>query len=376
MKRLDPKLFGDKACELEYGLKCRIVGQDDAIARIIEVYNIYLAGMSTWGRPVGSFLFLGPTGTGKTRLVESVAEALLGSPRALIKIDCAEFQHSHEIAKLIGSPPGYLGHRETPPWLTQESLNVWQTDKVKLSFVLFDEIEKASDALMNLLLGILDKATLTLGDNRRTDFSNTMVFMTSNLASNQMANMLRPELGFAANITRQKHKFGIVDTTMSNKIDEASIRAAHKRFTPEFMNRIDKTAVFKPLGINELKRILDLELNDVGNRLFSKVKANGQISESAKDFLIKKGTSMEYGARYLKRVIDREIVYPLANLISSRQLREGDCARVTYNSDFDKLEFSKEETNQTILEDVVEATIEKENPKPKPEKAKAANSSR
>ncbi len=143
--------------------------------------------MNPPGRPIGNFLFLGPTGSGKTRIVEATAEALLKNPRAVIKIDCAEFQHSHEIAKLIGSPPGYLGHRETHPLLSQEVLNQYHTDTIKLSFVLFDEIEKASDALWNLLLGILDKATLTLGDNRKVDFSRAMIFMTSNLGASEMS---------------------------------------------------------------------------------------------------------------------------------------------------------------------------------------------
>src|SRR4029077_9415791 len=143
---------------------------------------------STPGRPIGNLLFLGPTGSGKTRRVESAAESLLGDPRAVVKIDCAEFAHSHEIAKLIGSPPGYLGHRETHPMLSQEVLSQYHTEKIKLSFVLFDEIEKASDTLWNLLLGVLDKATLTLVDNRRVDFSNAMIFMTSDLGAAEMGN--------------------------------------------------------------------------------------------------------------------------------------------------------------------------------------------
>src|ERR1700746_12219 len=154
--------------------------------------------MSPQVRPVGNFLFLGPTGTGKTRLVEATAESLAGDAHCVLKIDCAEFQHSHEISKLIGSPPGYLGHRETRPLLSQEVLNQYHTDKIKLSFVLFDEIEKASDALWNLLLGILDKAVLTLGDNRRVDFSKALIFMTSNLGAAEMGSILRPKLGFQA----------------------------------------------------------------------------------------------------------------------------------------------------------------------------------
>src|ERR1700751_1196876 len=195
---LDPGKTGREAVSLENSLRRMIVGQDEAIQQIVNIYQMNLTGMSAPGRPIGNFLFLGPTGSGKTRIVEATAEALLKNPRAVIKIDCAEFQHSHEIAKLIGSPPGYLGHRETHATLSQEALNQHHTERVKLSLVLFDEIEKASDALWSLLLGILDKATLTLGDNRRVDFSQAWVFMTSNLGAAEMNSLLRPKLGFAS----------------------------------------------------------------------------------------------------------------------------------------------------------------------------------
>ncbi len=175
-----------------------IVGQDEAIQQIVNIYQMNLTGMTPPGRPIGNFLFLGPTGSGKTRIVEATAEALVKNARAVIKIDCAEFQHSHEIAKLIGSPPGYLGHRETHPLLSQEVLNQYHTETCKLSFVLFDEIEKASDALWNLLLGILDKGTLTLGDNRKVDFSRALIFMTSNLGATEMSALMNPRLGFRA----------------------------------------------------------------------------------------------------------------------------------------------------------------------------------
>src|SRR6202171_2059417 len=193
---LDATVTGTKAKELEAKLHRLVIGQEEAIHEIVRTYQTYLAGLSPDGRPIGNFLFLGPTGTGKTRAVEATAEALLGNPRALIKIDCGEFQHSHEIAKLIGSPPGYLGHRETHPLITQEALAASHTDKLKLSFLLFDEIEKASDSLWNLLRGILDKGTLTLGDNRRVDFSQCMIFMTSNLGAAEMSELEAPRLGF------------------------------------------------------------------------------------------------------------------------------------------------------------------------------------
>src|SRR5438067_2664234 len=211
---LDPAKTGRDATQLDAGLRRMIVGQDEAIDQIVNIYQMNLTGMNPPGRPIGNFLFLGPTGSGKTRIVEATAEALLKNPRAVIKIDCAEFQHSHEIAKLIGSPPGYLGHRETHPLLSQEVLNQYQTEKMKLSFVLFDEIEKASDALWNLLLGILDKATLTLGDNRRVDFSRTLIFMTSNLGASEMGSILAPKLGFGAGEAERATAAGTVSEKM------------------------------------------------------------------------------------------------------------------------------------------------------------------
>src|SRR6201984_1800756 len=195
---LDPSKTGREAEVLESNLRKLIIGQDEAIQQIVNIYQMYLTGMTPPGRPIGNFLFLGPTGSGKTRIVEATAESLVKNARAVIKIDCAEFQHSHEIAKLIGSPPGYLGHRETHPLLSQEVLSQYHTDACKLSFVLFDEIEKASDALWNLLLGILDKGTLTLGDNRKVDFSRTLIFMTSNLGASEMYHLVSPKFGFGA----------------------------------------------------------------------------------------------------------------------------------------------------------------------------------
>src|SRR5512136_2541279 len=195
---LNPSIRSTDTIEFQNALRAKIVGQDEGVQALVEQFQVFTAWLNSPGRPVGNLLFLGPTGSGKTRIVEAAAESLVGSARSVVKIDCAEFQHSHEIAKLIGSPPGYLGHRETHPLLSQEVLNQYHTDKVRLSFVLFDEIEKASDALWNLLLGILDKATLTLGDNRRVDFSRAMIFMTSNLGAAEMTALISPRLGFHA----------------------------------------------------------------------------------------------------------------------------------------------------------------------------------
>ncbi len=340
-KTLDPSLTGRQAENLETGLKSKVVGQDEAIQQIVNIYQTYLAGMVPPGRPIGNFLFLGPTGSGKTRLVEATAETLLGDEKAVIKVDCAEFQHSHEIAKLIGSPPGYLGHRETHPVLSQEALNQYHTERLKISFVLFDEIEKASDALWNLLLGILDKASLTLGDNRRVDFSHTLIFMTSNLGASQMEALLRPTLGFTA---RANDSTGPLDPAMDGKISRAGSEAARKKFTPEFMNRIDKTVVFRPLGEPELKKILDIELGQLQKRIFASANLPFifSLTGSARQRLLEEGTDVKYGARHLKRAIERALVHPLSNLIATDQIRPRDMVRVDYDPESRTMLFTKE----------------------------------
>ena len=343
--QLDPMQTGSEAMKLDCDLRQRIVGQDEAVSQIINIYQTYLAGMASPGRPVGNFLFLGPTGSGKTRMVEATAESLVGDSRAVLKIDCAEFQHSHEIAKLIGSPPGYLGHRETHPLLSQEALNQYQTDRMKLSFVLFDEIEKASDALWNLLLGILDKAVLTLGDNRRVDFSRAMIFMTSNLGASEMNSILRPSLGFASGELERRRAAGVVDAGLSGKVARAGVEAARRKFTPEFMNRIDKIVVFKALGEPELRKILALELNLVQRRIFDSSLGAPFIfalTESANGYLLREGTDVQYGARHLKRAIDRNLVHPLSNLIATAQVRGGDLVRVDFDAAASRLTFFRE----------------------------------
>ena len=342
---LDATKTGTEAEELAGQLRSRVVGQDEAIRHIANVYQTYLAGLCPSGRPIGNFLFLGPTGSGKTRLVEATAECLLGDRRAVIKIDCSEFQHSHEIAKLIGSPPGYLGHRETHPALSQAALNRYHTETVKLSIVLFDEIEKASDALWNLLLGILDKATLTLGDNQRVDFSQTLIFMTSNLGATEMNAMLQPKLGFASSETSHRHAMGIIDQNVSQKMSRAGLEAARRKFRPEFMNRIDKTVFFQPLGSRELRQVLEIELAEVQARIQNAQPGKPflmNVTESARDFLLTEGTDIRYGARPLKRAIERLLVQPLSNLIVTGQVRRNDCLRITHSEAAPTLMFFRE----------------------------------
>jgi ATP-dependent Clp protease ATP-binding subunit ClpB len=342
-KVLDPTRTGKDAEALEKTLLKLIVGQDEAIEQIVNIYQMHITGLSAPGRPVGNFLFLGPTGSGKTRTVEATAEALVHNSRAVIKIDCAEFQHSHEIAKLIGSPPGYLGHRETHPLLSQEVINQHHSDTIKLSFILFDEIEKASDALWNLLLGILDKATLTLGDNRKVDFSRAMIFMTSNLGATEMSSLVNPKLGFLRSM--QAGEQVKVDEKLNKKVAKSGVEAARRKFTPEFMNRIDKVVVFRPLGEPELRRILDLELGQVQQRiLYSPADKTFvfTVSETGKDFLLTEGTDLKYGARHLKRAIERLLVHPLSNLMATSQVSAGDWVQADFDEEHRCLLFTKE----------------------------------
>ena len=325
-KTLDPTLRSSDAVEFQNALQRKVVGQDQAVEKVVEIYQMFLAGLNPPGRPVGNLLFLGPTGSGKTRVVEAMAQALFGNIRACIKIDCAEFQHSHEIAKLIGSPPGYLGHRETHPVLTQEALNQWQTERLKLSILLFDEIEKASDALWQLLLGILDKGTLTLGDNRRVDLSQCIVVMTSNLGVREMSNLAQRGLGFAP-------ISDALENCVDEKIDRTAVGAAVRKFTPEFMNRLDKVIVFRALRRVHLQEILEIELGMVQQRILA-ASANQFVfhcTPSVKSFLLKEGTDLRYGARHLKRAIEKHVVSPLANLVSTAQVTVGDFVQIDLN---------------------------------------------
>jgi ATP-dependent Clp protease ATP-binding subunit ClpB len=343
---LNPDLKSPRAQEFEDKIGALIVGQDRAVRRLTGLYQIYLAGLAHPGRPVGTMLFLGPTGSGKTRVVEAAAQVLFGDPNLVTKIDCAEFQHSHEIAKLIGSPPGYLGHRETSPLLTQENLDRSHTETTKLSLVLFDEIEKASDALWQLLLGILDKATLTLGDNRRVDFSRCILVMTSNLGAREMSELISGGIGFAP-------KSGVIDAEVDQKIYRTALEAARRKFSPEFMNRIDRVVVFRSLRDDHLRQILEIELNAVQDRITrgTSTKFVFHCTEEAKHFLLDEGIDFKYGARHLKRAIERFLVYPLSNLIATEQVVDGDLLTVDYSPEVGKLVFTKESAGVLVTGD-------------------------
>jgi ATP-dependent Clp protease ATP-binding subunit ClpB len=260
---LDAERRSAAACQFERALRQKIVGQEEAVEALVDLYQMFCADMQSPSRPIGNLLFLGPTGSGKTPTVEAAAEILFGDSRAVIKVDCAEFQHSHEIAKLIGSPPGYLGHRETHPLITQEALAASHRDHLKLSFLLFDEIEKANDALWQLLLAMLDKATLTLGDNRRVDLSQTVIFLTSNLGNAQIADLMQGGMGFV-------HPSDKPATGLEERVERAAVEAARRKFSPEFMNRLDKVVVFHPLKREELDEVLEIELGNVQKRVLDR----------------------------------------------------------------------------------------------------------
>ena len=365
---LDPDRKSPRATEFEDKLSAQIVGQERAVRRMSGLFQIYLAGMNNPSRPVGTMLFLGPTGSGKTRVVEAAAEVLFGDPHSVVKIDCAEFQHSHEIAKLIGSPPGYLGHRETSPMLTQENLDKAHTEETKLTFVLFDEIEKASDALWQLLLGILDKATLTLGDNRRVDFSKAVVIMTSNLGAREMSEMISGGIGFAPSKSGTDE-----DTEIDTKIYRTALEAARRKFSPEFMNRIDKVVVFRSLKAHHLREILEIELNLVQGRITESAgtKFVFECTAEAKEFLLAEGIDLKYGARHLKRAIERFLVYPLSNLVATEQVSTGDLVVVDLDKTGERLSFSKREGSLLVHHPA--ANDDEEKPRKKSDAASAGS---
>jgi ATP-dependent Clp protease ATP-binding subunit ClpA len=344
MKLLDPTRRSRESLQFETALRSKIVGQDEAVQALVELQQVFRAGLNSPGRPVGNLLFLGPTGSGKTRMVEAAAEILFGDPRAVIKVDCAEFQHSHEIAKLIGSPPGYMGHRETRPLITQEALAASHTDKLKLSFVLFDEIEKASDALWQLLLGILDKANLTLGDNRRVDFSQTVIFMTSNLGGSEITELMTGGMGFVRPENMPK-------AGLDEKVERTAKEAARRKFSPEFMNRLDKVVVFHPLRHEQLEEVLDIELGILRRRLLYTNKGPlwFRVTNPVREFLLREGTDERYGARHLKRAIERHFVSPMATLLATDQVRAGDMLRIDRDGLTGRLTFQKEEDPTTTL---------------------------
>jgi ATP-dependent Clp protease ATP-binding subunit ClpA len=309
-----PRFGSSGAGDLLEELMARVVGQPQALTQIVPYVQMHQAGLSPEGRPAGVFLLLGPTGTGKTRTVEALADVLHGREKHMLKVDCGEFQMEHEVAKLIGAPPGYLGHRETPPMLTQQKLGSVTSESSDLALVLFDEIEKAAASMTRLLMGVLDKAVLRLGDNSTVNFERTLIFLTSNLGAREMRDHIRPGFGFQAAVNT---------AGATHKLHQIGLGAVRRHFTPEFVNRIDTIVTYQPLSGEALADIIDLQIaalelhieNRLGERAFEL-----DVSVAARRFLLDKGTSSEYGARELKRTILRELTQPLAAMVANGEV--------------------------------------------------------
>jgi CheY-like chemotaxis protein len=315
----------DPVEDLTAVLSQRVVGQPNATRVIVPYIQMYQAGLAPEGRPVGVFLLLGPTGTGKTKTVEALAEVLHGSEKNVLKVDCGEFQMEHEVAKLIGAPPGYLGHRETQPMLTQQKLNAVTSEKCNLSLVLFDEIEKAAPSMTRLLLGVLDKGVLRLGDNSSVNFEKSLVFLTSNLGAREMLREINPDFGFQSG--QGVNERG----DLTGKLQSIGLVAVRKRFSPEFVNRIDCIITYQPLSPEALSAILDHHITDLQNHVNTRLGNRSFMLEvpfEARQFLLQKGTSSEYGARELNRTIHRFLTQPLATLVATNQVNPGARVRV------------------------------------------------
>ncbi len=311
-------------------LSRNLIGQPAAIAAIVPCIQLYRARLAPEGRPVGIFLLLGPTGTGKTKTVEALAEVLHGSAKKLLRIDCGEFQMDHEVAKLVGAPPGYLGHRETQPVLTQQKLNAASSEACDLSIVLFDEIEKAASSMTRLLLGILDKGTLRLGDGTAVNFEKTVVFLTSNLGAREMSKHLRPDFGFEPPALRN----------VKPRLEAIGANALRRSLPPEFINRIDEVITYRPLDAEALGQILNLALRDLQEHIDKRLGIEAfhlEVPAPARRFLLKRGTSEEYGARELKRVLQRELIHPLASLAAAGEIGAGANVRAEVSTRRDKL---------------------------------------
>src|SRR5437879_1713593 len=293
-------------------LSQKVVGRSAARRAIVPYVYMYQSGLAPEGRPAGVFLLLGPTGTGKTKTVEAIAELLHGSEKKLVKIDCGEFQMEHEVAKLIGAPPGYLGHRETTPFLTQQQLTEAISEQSDLALVLFDEIEKAAHSMTKLLLGILDKGILRLGDNTIVNFEKTLIFFTSNLGARDMLKEMNPEIGFQSSSPRQR-------ANLTTKLESIALGAVRKRFSPEFVNRIDAVVTYQPLDIESMETILDHDIKGLQRHVNSRLGESCftiEVSPAARNFLLARGVSEEYGARELKRTSHRKLTKPLATMMT------------------------------------------------------------
>ena len=321
-------------------LSGKVVGQSQAMSAIVPYVYMYQSGLAPEGRPAAIFLLLGPTGTGKTKTVEAIAELLHGSEKKLLKIDCGEFQMDHETAKLVGAPPGYLGHRETVPLLTQQQLTDATSEGCDLALVLFDEIEKAAPSITGLLLGILDKGILRLGDNSVVNFERCLIFFTSNLGAREMLKEINPHIGFQSGSSK-------TPIDLANKIQAIGLGAVRKRFSPEFVNRIDAVVTYKPLDAEALEMILDHDVRSLQKHVNSRLGERCfqiEVTLESRQFLLQKGVSQEYGARELKRTIHRELTQPLATMVARSEIGPGAMVRVDLDADSQTLVITADST--------------------------------
>ena len=277
----------------------RVIGQDEAISAVSKAIRRSRVGLQDSKRPIGSFLFMGQTGVGKTELCKALAEALFDNENNIIRIDMSEYMESHSVSKLIGAPPGYVGYDEGGQ-LTE------QVRRKPYSVILFDEIEKAHPDIFNTLLQILDDGRLTDGQGRVVNFTNTIIILTSNLGAGEV----------------EKKRLGFVNENQDNRdVEDIYMDALKRKFRPEFINRLDVICIFHPLTKNDLKKICEIMLSTVNNRL-NKQNLEIQLSESAIDYIIEKGSNIVYGARPLKRFIQQNIEDVIAEKLLLNELEK------------------------------------------------------
>ena len=319
---LDTNKESPRGRAIRTNLESKIIGQPEAIDALVSVSEKFHSQLFDNNRPIASILFLGPTGTGKTHTVETYCDSLFSDQNACIKIDCGEYQLDHEITKLVGSPPGYLGHSATPPRFSTEKIREHWTEQYPLTVILFDEIEKASPDLQNILLGILDKGIITTGKNERVDLTKSIVVMTSNEGSAEMNSALDGGMGF-----------GGTEGADSKQISSIGLSAIRHKFSPEFVNRLDKIVTFNSLSKVDTTKVLFTEINRLQDTICQRTFASPllRISNKAKEALVEEGYDPKYNARNIRRVLEKNVQEPIARAIASDQLKRSETVFVDIN---------------------------------------------
>jgi ATP-dependent Clp protease ATP-binding subunit ClpC len=321
---------GEKILNMGDALRGRIVGQDPAVEKLVKSIQRTRVGLKDPKKPIGSFIFLGPTGVGKTELAKTLATYLFDKEDALVRIDMSEYMEKFSISRLVGAPPGYVGYEEGGQL----------TEKIRrkpYSVILLDEIEKAHPDVYNILLQVLDDGILTDSLGRRVDFRNTIIIMTSNIGVRDLKDF-GTGIGFATK-SRTDNQDDIVKSTIQN--------ALKKTFSPEFLNRLDDVIVFNSLSREDIHKIIDIALGRLIARI-TNIGYNISLTEKAKDFLSEKGYDQQYGARPLNRAIQKYVEDPLAEEILKGDVREGDTIIVDYSGEGEALSFSRTNKEESI----------------------------